>query len=78
MQPKIMELSDVEPGYVFKFFKFQTERVINPFMLRLTDCYAELGEGFDAVEKLDGRVINLSEETVKVYGKFSALFQIVK
>lgn len=78
MKTKIMELANVEAGYVFKFFKFGSKGTINPFMLRFTDCCAELGGGFDAIERLDGRKINLSDETVKVYGKFSALFHIVK
>jgi len=78
MKAKIMELADVDAGYVFKFFKHGTEKVINPFMLRLSDCYAELGGAFDGVEMLDRKQISRSEEKVKVYGKFSELFHIVK
>ena len=61
-----------------KFFKHGTRRVIGPFMLRLSDCYAELGGAWDAVERLDRKLINQCEENVRLYGKFGKVFHIVK
>lgn len=73
---KDMPLADVKPGQVFMFYEYGTKRTIAPKMLRLNNCYAELGGVFDCVDVLDGKDIELNEEIVCVLGTFRGYYAI--
>jgi len=68
---KIVPLSELKAGDVFRFFEYGTKRLLPAPMLRLSRyCgYAELGGAFDSVEVLDRKRICNNNEKVKVLGK---------